>query len=61
MVKVGENKQKQHLKQQNKLIKIPYFQFEGEPSPDIIKKIQEYSERYGIDYVIDTKPLGVKN
>ena len=41
--------------------KIPYFQFEGEPSPDIIKKIQEYSERYGIDYVIDTKPLGVKN
>ena len=41
--------------------KIPYFQFEGEPSPDTIKKIQEYSERYGIDYVIDTKPLGVKN
>ena len=41
--------------------RIPYFQFEGEPSPEIIKKIQEYSERYGVDYVIDTKPLGIKN
>ena len=37
--------------------RTPYFQFEGKPSPDVKRKIQEYSERYGIDYVIDTIPL----
>lgn len=37
--------------------KTPYFQFEGEPSPSILNKIQEYGERY----VIDINPLGVTN
>lgn len=41
--------------------RTPYFQFEGEPSPDITRKIQDYSSRYGVDYVIDTTPLGVTN
>ena len=38
-----------------------YFQFEGAPADDILRKIAEYSERYGVDYVIDTTPLGVHN
>lgn len=25
---------------------------------DILRKIAEYGERYGVDYVIDTTPLG---
>ena len=37
-----------------------YFQFEGVPDESIIRKIKEYSERYGVKYIIDTKPLGVK-
>lgn len=38
-----------------------YFQFEGTPSDDILRKIAEYGERYGVDYVIDSTPLGVHN
>ena len=38
-----------------------YFQFEGQPDASIIRKIKEYGERYGVEYVIDTTPLGVKN
>lgn len=38
-----------------------YFQFEGIPVDDILRKIAEYGERYGVDYVIDTTPLGVHN
>lgn len=38
-----------------------YFQLEGSPSNDILRKIAEYGKRYGIDYVIDTLPLGVHN
>ncbi len=38
-----------------------YFQFEGQPDDSIIQKIAEYGERYGVEYVIDTTPLGVKN
>ena len=34
-----------------------YYQFEGEPSQSVIRKLQEYSERYGIEVIIDTKPL----
>jgi len=37
--------------------RIPYFHFEGEPSQKVIKQLHEYSRRYGIDVVIDTKPL----
>jgi len=38
-----------------------YFQFEGTPADDILRKIAEYGERYGVEYVIDTTPLGVHN
>ncbi len=38
-----------------------YFQFEGQPDDSIIRKIAGYGERYGVEYVIDTAPLGVKN
>lgn len=41
--------------------RMAYFQFEGAPDDSIIRKIAEYGERYGIDYVIDTTPLGVHN
>ena len=38
-----------------------YYQFEGVPNQSVIDKLYEYSERYGIDVVIDTTPLGVEN
>ena len=38
-----------------------YFQFEGTPDNDIIRKIDEYSKRYGVEYVIDTTPVGIQN
>lgn len=38
-----------------------YFQFEGTPSDTVLKKIAEYADRYGVEYVIDTTPLGVEN
>lgn len=41
-------------KQTNKKV---YYQFEGEPHQSVIRKLQEYSERYGIEVIIDTKPL----
>ena len=41
--------------------KKAYFQFEGQPNDSIIQKIEEYGERYGVEFVIDTTPLGVKN
>ena len=41
--------------------KIVYYQFEGMPNQQVIDKSYEYSNRYGIDVVIDTKPLGVLN
>ncbi|MCZ4122653.1 restriction endonuclease fold toxin [Streptomyces sp. H39-S7] len=38
--------------------RTPYFHFEGPPEPGVISKIQEYGNRYGIQAVIDTSPLG---
>ena len=38
-----------------------YYQFEGEPAQSVIDKLYEYSERYGVEVVIDTKPLGITN
>ena len=35
-----------------------YFYFNGSPSDRILNKIAEYGKRYGIEYVIDTTPLG---
>ena len=34
-----------------------YYQFEGTPAQSVIDKLYEYSERYGIEVVIDTNPL----
>lgn len=38
-----------------------YYQFEGVPSQEVIDKLYEYSNRYGVEVVIDTEPLGVLN
>lgn len=34
-----------------------YYQFEGTPAQSVIDKLYEYSERYGIEVIIDTNPL----
>jgi RHS repeat-associated protein len=34
-----------------------YYHFEGNPSQEVINKLNEYSKRYGIEVVIDTNPL----
>lgn len=36
-----------------------YYQFEGVPSQEVIDKLYEYSNRYGVEVVIDTEQLGV--
>ncbi len=33
-----------------------YYQFEGILDQSVIDKLNEYSERYGIEVIIDTKP-----
>ncbi|OCG47501.1 hypothetical protein A9G35_03730 [Gilliamella sp. Choc5-1] len=37
-----------------------YYHFEGEPAKSVINKLHEYSKRYGVKLVIDTKPLNPK-
>jgi hypothetical protein len=37
--------------------RTPYFHFEGEPESAVLKKLAEYSERYGVEPVIDIEPL----
>ncbi|RPE27898.1 polymorphic toxin-type HINT domain-containing protein [Kitasatospora cineracea] len=37
--------------------RTPYFHFEGPPTADVIRKIQEYAQRYGIEPVVDISPL----
>lgn len=37
--------------------RTPYFHFDGEPDMKVIRQIQEYSRRYGVDFVIDTTKL----
>ncbi|MEK3795064.1 restriction endonuclease fold toxin [Paenibacillus sp. FSL R7-0204] len=34
-----------------------YYHFEGQPAQSVIDKLNEYSSRYGIKVLIDTKPL----
>ena len=34
-----------------------YYHFEGQPAQSVINKLNEYSQRYGIDVIIDTNPL----
>ncbi|MFF2658838.1 restriction endonuclease fold toxin [Kitasatospora sp. NPDC058032] len=38
--------------------RTPYFHFEGPPDVGVISKLQEYAQRYGVQPVIDTEPLG---
>jgi YD repeat-containing protein len=37
--------------------RTPYFHFENPPSADVMRKLAEYAERYGVKPVIDLKPL----
>jgi len=34
-----------------------YYHFDGQPAQVAIDKLQEYSRRYGIEVIIDTKPF----
>jgi RHS repeat-associated protein len=38
--------------------RIPYFQFDGPPDPDVLQALSRYAERYGVQPVIDLNPLG---
>ena len=38
--------------------RVPYFQFDGPPGPGVLEALARYAERYGIEPVIDLKPLG---
>lgn len=38
--------------------RVPYFHFEGPPAGGVLRKLHEYGVRYGIEPVIDTRPLG---
>ncbi|PQO40124.1 hypothetical protein C5Y96_01960 [Blastopirellula marina] len=35
----------------------PYFHFEGPPHRDVLRKLEEYGKRYGVEPVIDFTPL----
>ena len=37
-----------------------YYHFEGQPATSVINKLNEYSNRYGVKVVINTKPLNPK-
>jgi hypothetical protein len=34
-----------------------YYHFDGQPAKTVIDKLLEYSNRYGVEVVIDTTPL----
>ncbi|WP_276204111.1 restriction endonuclease fold toxin, partial [Streptomyces albus] len=51
------NQAKATFEYANQSGRIPYFHFDGEPGPGVIKKLKEYGERYGKEPVIDTTPL----
>jgi hypothetical protein len=38
--------------------RTPYFHFEGPPGPGVLQALQRYADRYGVEPVIDTVPLG---
>ena len=38
--------------------RTPYFQFDGPPERDVLRALDRYAERYGIQPVIDFNPLG---
>ncbi|WP_434444218.1 restriction endonuclease fold toxin [Lentzea sp. E54] len=37
--------------------RTPYFQFDGPPHPNVLRKLDEYAARYGVQPVIDLNPL----
>lgn len=37
--------------------KKAYFHFEGAPDDRVLRQLKEYAERYGVEIIIDTKPL----
>jgi hypothetical protein len=41
--------------------RTPYFQFDGPPGPGVLHTLSRYSDRYGIEPVIDLTPLGEAN
>jgi Restriction endonuclease fold toxin 3 len=38
--------------------RIPYFQFDGPPGPGVLRTLNRYADRYGIQPVIDLTPFG---
>jgi hypothetical protein len=38
--------------------RIPYFQFNGPPNPGVLQTLGRYGAEYGVQPVIDLKPLG---
>ena len=34
-----------------------YYHFNGPPAPSVVRKLNEYSQRYGVPIVIDTRPF----
>jgi hypothetical protein len=38
--------------------RTPYFQFDSEPSRDVMNAIRRYDSRYGMQAVVDIAPLG---
>jgi hypothetical protein len=37
-----------------------YYHFDGPPDPRVVTKLNQYSERYGVEVVIDTDPFDKK-
>jgi hypothetical protein len=37
--------------------RTPYFHFDSQPGQAVLNQLNEYSERYGIEYVLDLVPL----
>jgi hypothetical protein len=37
--------------------KTPYFHFESQPGPDLLRRLNDYAARYGITPVIDISPF----
>jgi hypothetical protein len=38
--------------------RVPYFQFDGPPGPGVVEALQRYGSQFGIQPVIDLRPLG---
>ncbi|MFJ2723072.1 restriction endonuclease fold toxin, partial [Streptomyces sp. NPDC087437] len=51
------NQAKATFEMSQKTERVPYFQFDGPPGPGVVEAIKRYSERYGINAVVDTQVL----